>query len=403
LGAKRDGCHEKQKERGGKGFHHFGKEQLRICADSQRDFALAQDFADGIRKGATMQKFSIFHRVLFCGNPRLDHDQPMTVVRTGIAVALFSAAIASAGESSGVRAEYDQNTGVARITESGKPIFDYHYRTVEIPKGFFEGISGNHLKYTQKYARPRSDYIHPLYGPDGQELTSDWNKDHPHHRGIYWAWPEVQFNGETGDLHALQRVWARPTGKIETRSGKDWAEIEAQSRWMWEDKVPIVRETAKIRAWKSGKQGRWIDLTLRFEALKDGVTLARRATKKYGGLNIRLAPVRDMKLLHHADPAEASPRMAWQAAAGVWPGSDHPLTMVVFEKTSNPEYPADYEEYPKLPWFQPTFPKAGERFALVKGKPLVLRYRIWIRSGPPPSDDEFRAQWKRYNPNHNKP
>ncbi len=296
-----------------------------------------------------------------------------------------------------MRVTFDKESGHALITESGKPVLNYNYRTVPIPEGFFESIPKNHLPYARKYAIPRSDYMHPLFGPDGQELTADWNKDHAHHRGIYWAWPEVQFNGELGDLHALQKVWARPTDKIETRHAKDWAEMEAESRWMWEDKTPIVREVAKIRAWKTGKHGRYIDLTFRFEALEDGVTLARRGTKAYEGLNIRLAPVEGMKLVHHADPEKTTPRMAWQAATGNWAGAKQPLSMAVFEKTTNPHYPSDYVEYPDLPWFQPTFPKAGQRFALEKGRPLTLRYRIWIRRGPPPTQEEFRTQWKIYN------
>ena len=64
------------------------------------------------------------------------------------------------------------------------------------------------------YAVPRSNYIHPVYGLSGEMLTRDWSKDHPHHRGIYWAWPEVEFGKKLGDLHALQIVFARPTGKI---------------------------------------------------------------------------------------------------------------------------------------------------------------------------------------------
>ena len=286
-------------------------------------------------------------------------------------------------------AVYDKTAGRARITDAGRPVLVYNYKTVPQPAHYKSAGS--------KYAVPRSDYIHPLYGPDGQRLTLDWSVDHPHHRGIYWAWPEVQFRGQTGDLHALQRVWARPTGKIETSRGGDWAQIDAENRWLWEDKTPIVREHATIRAWKSGPHGRFIDLVFRFEALEDGVTLARRHTDAYGGLNIRLAPIADMSIVHHADPKGASPRMAWQAAGGRWPGSPAPLSMTVIEKSTNPEYPGEFRQYPKLPWFQPTFPKAGERWALKKGKPLVLRYRIWIRKGSMPTEKEFRTQWKAYN------
>ena len=88
----------------------------------------------------------------------------------------------------------------------------YNYQSVSMPDTVKPRIApGN-----QKYAVPRSDYIHPLYGLHGEILTDDWVPDHPHHRGIYWAWPEVDWQGKRGDLHALQDVFARPTGKIES-------------------------------------------------------------------------------------------------------------------------------------------------------------------------------------------
>jgi hypothetical protein len=49
----------------------------------------------------------------------------------------------------------------------------------------------------------------------------------------------------------------------------------------------------------------------------------------------------------------------------------------------NPGYPGDYVKHPKLPWFQPTFPKAGTRYKMKPDEPL-LRYRLWIVDGPAP-------------------
>jgi hypothetical protein len=70
--------------------------------------------------------------------------------------------------------------------------------------------------------------------------------------------------------------------------------------------------------------------------------------------------------------------------------------LVVFEAATNPGYPGDYAEYPDLPWFQPTFPRSGTRHTLDKTKPLTLRYRLWIRPGPPPGERELRDQWTLY-------
>ncbi len=327
-------------------------------------------------------------------NPSIAMSKPMRHDRLAMALPVFGAVLltlaAVARAADAPRATYDEASGRMTITEAGKTVLVYHYRNVPVPADF----SGS--KKHGKYALARSNYIHPLCDLDGMPLTSDWNPDHPHHRGIYWAWPEVGYMGETGDLHALQRVWARPSGKMETRSGEAWVEIEALNRWMWEDKTPVVRETAIIRAWQSGAHGRWIDLTLRFEALEDGVTLARRGTTQYGGLNIRMPKIEGTQLLHHADPENTPSRVAWHLAAGRWQGSSTPMSLTVFEKSTNPGYPADHIQYPELSWFQPAFPHAKTRHALEKARPLTLQYRFWIRQGAAPSEKELRNQHQIY-------
>ena len=153
------------------------------------------------------------------------------------------------------------------------------------------------------YAVPRSNYIHPLYGPSGELLTRDWSKDHPHHRGIYWAWPEVEFGKKLGDLHALQIVFARPTGNIRIINASDYAQVEAENIWMWEDSIPVVREVAIIRAYRSDNNGRVIDLSFRFVAMKDSVSIARRETKLYGGLNIRMQTPKFQEISFYRDSA----------------------------------------------------------------------------------------------------
>jgi iduronate 2-sulfatase len=287
----------------------------------------------------------------------------------------------------------DSQTGQIEIRQGKQPVLRYNYRTVEPPDGLLDDVAAGN----RKYARARSNYIHPLYGPNGEEITEDWSPDHPHHRGIYWAWPGVMSEGELGDLHALQRVFARPTGKIQLRSGDGFAEVEAENEWRWEDKTPIVNETATIRAYQAGQHGRFVDLKFDFTALTDGVTIARRDTTTYGGLNIRLAHMAEVKLSHHADPPALQPQPAWQYSTGIWPAVDQPATLIVLEHAGNPDYPGDYVQYPNLPWFQPAFPRAGTRFTVPTDKSLSLRYRMWILKGGPPEPDEIRKQWNEYN------
>jgi len=292
-----------------------------------------------------------------------------------------------------MRAFEDAKSSQIVITDAGKPVLQYNYNTVAPPKEILARIKPG----ARKYAVARSNYIHPLYGPDGEVLTEDWSPDHPHHRGIYWAWPEVDYGDQRGDLHALQRVFARPTGKIKLTDGADFAQIEAENLWKWEDKTPIVRESVTVRAYRAGGHGRRIDLRIKMTALADGVTLARRGTNKYGGLNIRLSPVKDLQLIHHVDPVDTVPRRAWSDSVGIRDGGTQQVGFAVFERTTNPDYPGDWIQYPNLPWFQPTFPAAGTRYALKKGEPLVLEYRFWIRRGSKVTPDEYSAQWKAFN------
>ncbi len=277
------------------------------------------------------------------------------------------------------------------VREGGEPVLRYNYATIE-PGEVLEKVAAA----DKIYARARSNYIHPLWGLSGEELTRDWAVDHPHHRGIYWAWPEVDYGAERGDLHALQRVFARPTGAVRARTGANWAEIEAQNNWMWEDATPIVRETVRIRAYAGTEAGRLVDIQVRMTALQDGVSLARRGTNLYGGLNMRMNTVADQRIAFHTDPPEAKQRAAWATMHGVFGGASRPATVAVFQHPANPDYPGDWVQYPELNWFQPTFPAPNTRYALPKGKTLTLRYRLWISSGPAPEESALRAAWERF-------
>lgn len=292
----------------------------------------------------------------------------------------------------------DPGTGQYLITEGGAPVLRYNYATLE-PGALLESVSAAN----RIYARARSDYIHPLYGLDGQELTQDWSKDHPHHRGIYWAWPEVDWRGQRGDLHALQRVFARPAGRCVASAGEDYAQIEADNVWKWENKDPIVRETARIRACRATAQGRVVDLEFRFTAIAESVWIARRGTDKYGGLNVRLAPVKDQLITWQNDPPAAGPRMAWGEISGVFPGGQDAAGLVTLQHPQNPDYPGDWIQYPELNWLQPVFPASGTRFELKKDLTLTLRFRLWIHRGPAAGAARCREQWRLYTQSAKQP
>ena len=75
---------------------------------------------------------------------------------------------------------------------------------------------------------------------------------------------------------------------------------------------------------------------------------------------------------------------------------EHPSGLTVLQYPRNPDYPGDWTRSPALSWCQPTFPAAGTRYALPRGKPLVLRYRLLIHTGAKPGDDRAAKLWDAY-------
>ena len=180
-------------------------------------------------------------------------------------------------------------------------------------------------------------------------------------------------------------------------SGPVFAEIEAENLWLWEDREPIVREEAIIRAYCATAQGRVVDLAFRFVALTDGVTLARRGMAHYGGLNIRMATPASQDIFVHTDPSNAVPQRAWSDLSGVFRGAGAASGLTVLQCRQNPDYPGEWVQYPNLAWCQPTFPAAGTRYALRRDQPLVLRYRLFIHAGGRLDEDRASKLWDAFN------
>ena len=280
------------------------------------------------------------------------------------------------------RADNDRHL---EILDGDTCVLRYNFRNVPVPK-----------TAKGKYAVARGDYIHPLHGPGGQVLTKDYSPEHPHHRGLYWAWPEVFYKSRKRDLHALQGVFARPDKIVRTAGGKDSATIVAASKWLW-DTEEIVAETAGITSRKSGANGlRTIDLTFEFTALVEGVSIARRGQKAYGGFNMRFSARKGQEISRYTDPVGKKPRRAWAQIVGIPPKGKDPVAVAVFQHTANPHYPGDWVTYPNLNWLQPTFPSKGVKYALTKGKPLVLRFRLCIQNGKM-TDKQLAEQWADFN------
>jgi hypothetical protein len=318
----------------------------------------------------------------------------------------------------------DSTTGQYKFLEDGRLVLQYNYNTVfekdvirlgnkESSPLEFSEVTGVYLEeflkenpharrdsaYTTSiYSIPRSDYIHPLYGLNGEMLTRDWpDGGHPHHRGIFWAWPEVELGSQRGDLYALQRVFARPTGKVEATDGPVFAQLVAENLWMWDDEEPIVRETAAIRVFRKAAGSRIIDISIKLEALKDSITIATRGTNSYGAFNLRMQSPDSQNISHHTDEQGSVPLRSWADFSGVFHGEHSPSGVMVLQYGKNPEYPGPWQEYPDLSWIQPVFPSHGTRYPIRKDNPLILRYRLIVHTGAKPGRYISEKRWDAFN------
>ncbi len=119
------------------------------------------------------------------------------------------------------------------LEENGSPVFVYNY--------------GMMLKEGVAQDRTRCCYLHPVYAPNGVVITDDFPEDHPHHRGINWAWPVVTVDGKTYDLWTIKGVLARFEKWNRKEAGKDSAVLGFQDGWYVGDRK-VVEEAIEIVA-----------------------------------------------------------------------------------------------------------------------------------------------------------
>lgn len=150
---------------------------------------------------------------------------------------------------------------------------------------------------------PRSNYVHPLSDLEGQELTEDFPQDHLHHRGIFWAWPQVWVgNQKVGDSWLAQNFhWEITAAKIVETIGEPPA-LQIALLWksdQWLDgsgtPLPIVRESVTLQAFPRATDHRCVDFSIRLQALTEQVRIGGSENDKgYGGFSPRIRTPDDL-------------------------------------------------------------------------------------------------------------
>ena len=239
---------------------------------------------------------------------------------------------------------------------------------------------------TYKGAHARASYVHPLIGLDGEVLTEDFPDDHPHHRGIFWAWHQVLVGGKSvGDHWACQTIaWdVQQSGVIESPAGSAAIKVTVhlKSPRFKGGKEAFIEETVTILAHPIADESRAIDFTIALKSLVDAEVKIGGAEndKGYGGFSTRIVMPSDLSM---TGPKGAVTPKRTPVAAGEWLNftgtfGKNKSAIAVLVHPANPGYPTPWILRNKGSAQNAVYP-GRHAITVPRDKPLVLRYRLLL-------------------------
>jgi Methane oxygenase PmoA len=273
------------------------------------------------------------------------------------------------------RFSFIKNKEGVLLTDSGKKVFFYQSKTKSL-----KGLWG------------RANYIHPLYGFDGEILTEDFPEDHLHHRGIFWAWHQVFVNNfRVGDGWECKRIGWEPR-KIKTTSSDTSARLLIHCYWTSDSlngkagkRMPFLKEETIVEYKNNGEGTRTIQFLIKLTALKDTVKLGgSEDEKQYSGFSVRFKLPADIRF--YSNGKEIIPLQNGNEAGSIvsMKGS------FGNSKTSSVEMELDSLLPPKKQkWIlrkeksmqNIAFPGNSNLIVIAPGRFILLKYKIHLRQG----------------------
>ncbi|MCY4594564.1 MAG: PmoA family protein [Bryobacterales bacterium] len=265
-----------------------------------------------------------------------------------------------------------EEEGGYRVIDSGMPVLFYQLEPTSLDGRY-----------------QRSNYVHPLYGLDGEVLTEDFPEDHPHHRGVFWTWHQVLI----GDIRA---------GDPWLAQGFSWSVEEARvlperdglylrHRWFSPDysegREPIAEETAEVVVHPANGTVRMIDFDIRLRALQQDVRVGGSEDDKgYGGFSLRVKMVPDIRFA--AATGVVAPSRApidagnWVDFSADFGGRGSPSGIAILVHPDSAGYPQPWIlRSPASPSMQnPVWPGPDPAPVPADGH-VRLRYRLVVHRG----------------------
>ena len=289
-----------------------------------------------------------------------------------------------------------KNNGQVELVHNQQPLLRYQYATVYPPAGVDTVFK-------------RSGFIHPLWSPNGQELTRISPPDHYHHFGLWNPWTKVLVGKDTVDFWNLsaRKGTVRFSGFVSQTTGPVFGEYAVVHEHVVlkknEEKVAL-RELQTVRIYPSAHSKDYYiaDITIQLNpATEDELVLMEY---RYGGLGWRATGewnkdnsttlTSEGKTRKDADGSKAR----WCIVQGSVQ-QDH-AGIVMMSYPTNYNHPEPLRIWPEsmngrgdvYANFSPTKDKD---WRLEQGKNYVLRYRLLVFNGTF-NAEQAEAAWKQF-------
>lgn len=238
----------------------------------------------------------------------------------------------------------------------------------------------------------RNNYIHPLWGIDGNILTEDFPADHPHQRGIYWAWHQLWIGDKrVGDGWELKN-FLQEIVEIEYYVNKEKnAVLSTEVLWkspLWQkngEPKPFVRENSVITVHPASDKMRRIDFEIRLLALEKNVRIGGSEDEKgYGGFSARVILPPDVRFLSaqgYVEPETlAIQANQWIVISGSFGKHGKKGGLIIIGNPQNPGFPEQWILLSSESMQNVAYPGKNP-VELPTQKPLVLKYSMVVYKG----------------------
>lgn len=275
--------------------------------------------------------------------------------------------------------------GAITISYDGRNLLRYNYQTVYPPAG----IDTNYK---------RSGFIHPLWSPNGQELTRIQPPDHYHHYGIWNPWTHVLFEQDTVDFWNIgdKKGTVRFVKLISKKTEAFTSSFEVQHEHVafkkdGSEKIALTElQTITVHEPLPHINGFVVDITSKLRCASESPVLLLtyrygggvgwRTTGKWDNKNSEVL-TSEGKTRKDADASKAR----WCIVQGTLGENDYG-GIVLLSHPSNYNHPEPLRIWPEDQYnrgdlFVNVSPTKDKDWLLEPGKIYVLKYRLLVFNG----------------------